>query len=85
MLKILKGETADVKPLVFCVVLPRSVFVIAVSVLPFTGFDYPFDVFKLFFKRDRQHNDQVKKQSTENKDLNNKSFVFLFVLTITTF
>ena len=95
MLKILKGETADVKPLVFCVVLPRSVFVIVVSVLPFTGFDYPFDVFKLFFKRDRQHNDQVKKgtrrrkrstkQSTENKDLNNKSFVFLFVLTITTF
>ena len=41
MLKILKGEPAAVKSLVFCVVLHRSVFVIVVSVLPFTGFDYP--------------------------------------------
>ena len=41
MLKILKGETAAVKYLVFCVVLHRSVFVIVVSVLLFTGFDYP--------------------------------------------
>ena len=95
MLKILKGEPAAVKSLAFCVVLHRSVFVIVVSVLPFTGFDYTFGVFKLFFKRDRQHNDHMKKktrrrkwstkQSTENKDLNNKSFVFLFELTITTF
>jgi hypothetical protein len=54
------------------------------------GFDYPFGVFKLFFKRDRQHNDQVKKgtrrrkwstkQYTENKDLSNKSFVFLLLI-----
>ena len=93
MLKILKGEQAAVKSVVFCVVLPRSLFVIVVSVLPFTGFDYPFGVFKLFFKRDRQHNDQMKKRDkktkmvdkTINKDLNNKSFLFLFVLTITTF
>ena len=41
MLKILKGEPAAVKSLVFCVVLPRSLFVIVVSVLSFTGFDYP--------------------------------------------
>ena len=56
MLKILEGEPATVKSLVFCVVLHRSVFVIVVSVLPFTG------VFKLFFQRDRQHNDQMKKR-----------------------
>jgi hypothetical protein len=61
MLNILKGEPAAVK-LVFCVVLPRSLFVNVVSVLPFTGFDYPFGVLKLFFKRDRQHNDQMKKR-----------------------
>jgi hypothetical protein len=42
MLMILKGEPAAVKSLVFCVVLPRSLFVIVVSVRPFTGFDYPF-------------------------------------------
>ena len=41
MLKILKGETAAVRSLVFCVVLSISVFVIVVSVLTFTGFDYP--------------------------------------------
>ena len=38
MLKILKGEPAAVKSLVLCVVLPRSLFVNVVSVLPFTGF-----------------------------------------------
>ena len=93
MLKILKCESAAVKSLVFCVVLPRSLFVIVVSVLSFTGFDYPFGVFKLFFKRDRQHNDQMKKMDKKTKmvdkiikkDLNNKYFLFLFVLTITTF
>ena len=67
MLKILKGEPAAVKSLVFCVVLPRSLFVIVVSILPFTGFDYPFGVFKLFFKRDRQHNDQMKKRDKKTK------------------
>ena len=41
MLKILKGETAAVKPLVFCVALHRSLFFIVVSIRPFTGFDYP--------------------------------------------
>ena len=61
MLKILKGESAAVQSLVFCVVLHRSVFVIVVSVLPFTG------VFKLFFKRDRQHNDQMKKGTRRRK------------------
>jgi len=73
MLKILKGEPAAVKSLVFCVVLPRSLFVIVVSILPFTGFDYPFGVFKLFFKRDRQHNDQKKKWTRRrNGRQNNK-------------
>jgi hypothetical protein len=67
MLKILKGESAAVKSLVFCVVLHRSVFVIVVSVLPFTGLDYPFSVFKLFFMRDRQHNDQMKKWDKKTK------------------
>ena len=67
MLKILKGEPAAVKSLVFCVVLHRSVFVIVVSVLPFTGFYYPCGVFKLFFKRDRQHNDQEKKRTIRRK------------------
>ena len=67
MLKILKGEPAAVKSLVFCVVLHRSVFVIVVSVLPFTGLDYPFGVFKLFFKRDRQHNHQMKKRTRRRK------------------
>ena len=67
MLKILKGEPAAVKSLVFCVVLPRSLFVIVVSVLSFTGFDYPFGVFKLFFKRDRQHNYQMKKRDKKTK------------------
>ena len=67
MVKILKGEPATVKYLVFCVVLPRSLFVIVVSVLPFTGFDYPFGVFKLFLKRDRQHNDQMKKRTRRRK------------------
>jgi hypothetical protein len=63
----IKVQTSGVKSLVFCVVLPRSLFVIVVSVLPFTGFDYPFGVFKLFFRRDRQHNDQMKKgQEDEN-------------------
>ena len=66
MLNILKGEPAAVK-LVFCVVLPRSLFVIVVSVLPFTGFYYPFGVFKLFFKKDRQHNDQMKKSDKKTK------------------
>ena len=61
MLKILKGEPAAVQSLVFCVVLHRSVFVIVVSVLPFTG------VFKLFFQRDRQHNDQMKKGTRRRK------------------
>ena len=42
MLKVLKGEPAAVKSLLFCVVLPRSLFVIVVSVLPFTCFDYRF-------------------------------------------
>jgi hypothetical protein len=95
MLKILKGEPAAVQSLVFCVVLPRSLFVIVVSVLPFTGFDYPFGVFKLFFKRDRQHKDQMKKRDKKtkmvDKTINRKQrleqyfFVFPFVLTITTF
>ena len=67
MMKILNGEPAAVKSFVFCVVLHRSVFVIVVSVLPFTGFDYPFGVFKLFFKRDRQNNDQVKKRDKKTK------------------
>ena len=67
MLKILKGEPAVVRSLVFCVVLHRSLFVIVVSVRPFTGFDYPFDVFKLFFKRDRQHNYQMKKGTRRRK------------------
>ena len=67
MLNILKGEPAAVKSLVFCVVIHRSLFVIVVSVLPFTGFDYHFDVFKLFFKRDRQHNDQMKKRDKKTK------------------
>ena len=67
MLKILKGEPAAVKSLVFCVVLPSSLFVIVVSVLPFTGFYYPFRVFKLFFERDRQHNDQMKKRDKKTK------------------
>ena len=67
MLKIPKGEPAAVKSLVFCVVLPRSLFVIVVSVLPFTGFDSTFGVFKLFFKRDRQHNDQMKKRRRRQK------------------
>ena len=72
-MEILKGETATVKSLVFCVVLHRSLFVIVVSVLPFTGFDYPFGVFKLFFKRDRQHNDQMKKgHEDENGRQNNQ-------------
>lgn len=61
MLKILKGEPATVKSLVLCVVLPRSLFVIVVSVLRFTG------VFKLFFKRDRQLNDQKKKRDKKTK------------------
>ena len=93
MFKILNGETVAVTSLVFCVLPPRSLFVIVVSVLPFTGFDYRFGVFKLFFKRDRQHNDQMKKMDKKTKmvdkiikkDLNNKYFLFLFVLTITTF
>ena len=67
MLKILKGKPAAVESLVFCVVLPRSLFVIVVFLLPFTGFDYPFGVFKLFFKRDRQHNDQMKKVTRRRK------------------
>ena len=67
MLTILKGESAAVKSLVFCVVLPKSVFVIVVSVLPFTCFDYTFGVFKLFFKRDRQHNDKMKKKEKKTK------------------
>jgi hypothetical protein len=67
------GEPAAVKSLVFCVLPPRSLFVIVVSVLPFTGFDYPFGVLKLFFKRDRQHNDQMKKgQEDENGRQNDK-------------
>ena len=41
MLKILKGEPAAVKSLVFCVVLHRSVFVLVVSVLLFTGLTTP--------------------------------------------
>ena len=41
MLNILMGEPAAVKSLVFCVVLHRSVFVIVVSVLSFTGFEFP--------------------------------------------
>jgi hypothetical protein len=67
MLKILKGEPATVNSLAFCVVLHRSLFVIVVPLLPFTGFDYPFGVFKLFFKRDRQNNDQVKKRDKKTK------------------
>ena len=39
MLTILKGDPAAVQSLVFCVVLPKSLFVIVVSVRPFTGFD----------------------------------------------
>ena len=67
MLKILKGEPAAVKSLVFCVVLHRLLFVIVVSVLLFACFDYPFGVFKLFFNRDGQHNDQVKKRDKKTK------------------
>ena len=67
MFKILNGETVAVTSLVFCVLPPRSLFVIVVSVLPFTGFDYRFGVFKLFFKRDRQHNDQMKKGTSRRK------------------
>ena len=67
MLKILKGEPAAVKSLVFCVLPPRSLFVIVVFVRPFTGFYYPFGVLKLFFKRDRQHNDQMKKWTRRRK------------------
>ena len=67
MLKILKGEPAAVKSLVFCVVLPRSLCVIVLSILTSTGFDCLFGVFKLFFKRDRQHNDQVKKRDKKTK------------------
>ena len=67
MLNIQKGEPAAVKSLVFCVVLHRSLFVIVVSVLPFTGLDYPFRVFKLFFKRNRQHNDHMKKRDKKTK------------------
>ena len=67
MLKILKGEPAAVKSLDFCIVLHRSLFVIVVSVLPFTGFNYPFGVFKLFFKRARQQNDQMKKRDKKTK------------------
>ena len=73
MLKILKGEPAAVQSLVFCIVLHKSMFVIVLSVRPFTGFDNPFGVFKLFFKRDRQHNDQMKKgQEDENCRQNNE-------------
>ena len=67
MFKILNGETVAVTSLVFCVVLHRSLFVIVVFVRPFTGFDYPFGVLKLFFKRDRQHNDQMKKRDKRRK------------------
>ena len=67
MLKILKGEPAAIFFLVFCVVLPRLLFVFVVSVLPFTGFDYIFGVVKLFVKRDRQHNDQMKKRDKKTK------------------
>jgi hypothetical protein len=61
------GRTSGIKSLVFCVVLPRAVFVNVVTVLPFTGFDYPFGVFKLFFTRERQHHDQVKKRDKKTK------------------
>jgi hypothetical protein len=42
MLNVRKSEPATVQFLVFCIVLPRSLFVIVVSVRPFTCFDYPF-------------------------------------------
>ena len=67
MLKILKDEPAAVQSLVFCVVLHKPMFVIVLFVRPFTDFDYPFGVFKLFFKRDRQHNDQMKKGTRRRK------------------
>ena len=69
--RIPKGESEAVQSLVLCVVLPISLFVllvIVVFVLSLTVCYYPFGVFNLFLKRERQHNDQKKDKKMKMVD-----------------